>query len=1148
MDIQGNAGVSRNITVGGNGRIQGSLRVGHDLRVDGWLEAVNIKGALKGLFVSEARLNEVYPYPEEGWYAYVGDNFPAELYICENGKWKNTGKRSGEPSVYLDDLKSDFADADSKLSDLECRVSENESLTAKTAECVESVSEGLNLLIPDDYLVGWWYSEPDGMKQNESAIMSNKLRLSPGIYSQRGAQPFFNSDGSRKDYSRLVFFDSKDNVLGSIEAPVDTSFEVRYDKDLGNTCYTRLVLQASKSGPMSEEVILMRGNTVAAYIAPIVSHHCRRETGRVALCVGDSLSMDGNGWFQEGCRLAGYRGINLSVNGSSISDTADGLFHNTLISREELKQIDVLVISHTHNYDVSDSSKIQTSVSDYEDGHDDTDMSDHICGEAHGSANGDSSGMDGLYGACLDYVIKKYKSECRAVGKEARIILCSFWHDGAERYNSSSRKVASLQNIEYCDFAHNIGFSYRHDSPSGNPIPESARYCENGYNNTFDLTIGDVRYKGMGWHPTRDPNSVLAKRMGGILSNVLVGGSVIGDTFDEDLSRGLESHGYSTLQSSMSEINGEQRGLDDYAGILTDADGRICGAVHRDGRHILSGEVSTPGLVREVIREPESSCERMLCDGDGRILAYTDSEGLHLPGMSSAEKSEEYCGEKILSAITDEDGKLASWVDENGHHSVGTLQTPGGSVHQPQSARILQKALLACTDKRSYYDPSISGAILYESGSWHREAIEAWKSVGMFSIHDDDLIDRHIPSSSPSAFMTGGGYQGILYPLLASLGLRGCLAVEGQRCGMTSNPPVPNANCEAALRLQNEAGWELMAHSMTARYDYKNYYVEGLESDLAQEILSSGEWHGAGSNSTTSVYDGLSGRQYTIKSDKSGWTTTPKEYIKCYVRDYRSGKLKMYNPSFPIDYQWGELFRLSEKFGMRIRTWVTPAETSSHANVPLINAICPWGFANFGEESCNLPPLRSGVTRLPVEGLWLSGYKGETDTDNSYNQSHYNYFKSKIEEAAHRGGWIVLALHAYRPCWVNSLPGALVSEGGTYPDEWVEPLRDMTAYPDSYLDAPVEKGISAWSDWHPCPGTRLYMLWELLKLCKELGMINVTSSEGFERMGNIVSTGFYTGGVELNNDKAGIDGASGRYAHYVMGIDGSESYYSEGNG
>ena len=50
--IDGDVSVGRNVMIGGKADIAGSVSVGHNLKVDGWLEAPNIKGANKGIFLT----------------------------------------------------------------------------------------------------------------------------------------------------------------------------------------------------------------------------------------------------------------------------------------------------------------------------------------------------------------------------------------------------------------------------------------------------------------------------------------------------------------------------------------------------------------------------------------------------------------------------------------------------------------------------------------------------------------------------------------------------------------------------------------------------------------------------------------------------------------------------------------------------------------------------------------------------------------------------------------------------------------------------------------------------------------------------------------------------------------------------------------
>ena len=95
--------MSRNVVAGGDANVRGSVSVDHDLVVNGWLEANNIRGANKGLFSSEIQLMATYPQPQLGWYAMVGDTLPASLYIVTNGKWKATGTMAGTPILELRD-------------------------------------------------------------------------------------------------------------------------------------------------------------------------------------------------------------------------------------------------------------------------------------------------------------------------------------------------------------------------------------------------------------------------------------------------------------------------------------------------------------------------------------------------------------------------------------------------------------------------------------------------------------------------------------------------------------------------------------------------------------------------------------------------------------------------------------------------------------------------------------------------------------------------------------------------------------------------------------------------------------------------------------------------------------------------------------
>lgn len=97
--IEGDVAVGRHLTAGGDANIRGNTTIKKNLKVEGWLDAKNIKGHHKGHFLSEEALNGKYPKPSHGWCALVGETLPALLYIVENGAWVSTGNMGGVPMI-----------------------------------------------------------------------------------------------------------------------------------------------------------------------------------------------------------------------------------------------------------------------------------------------------------------------------------------------------------------------------------------------------------------------------------------------------------------------------------------------------------------------------------------------------------------------------------------------------------------------------------------------------------------------------------------------------------------------------------------------------------------------------------------------------------------------------------------------------------------------------------------------------------------------------------------------------------------------------------------------------------------------------------------------------------------------------------------
>ena len=98
-NFDGDVSVGRNAAIGGDAKIVGGVNVGRNLKVEGWLDAKNIKGANKGVFLNEESLKKAYPIPQDGWWALVGETMPAALWVAYGGEWSNTGGTGGEITV-----------------------------------------------------------------------------------------------------------------------------------------------------------------------------------------------------------------------------------------------------------------------------------------------------------------------------------------------------------------------------------------------------------------------------------------------------------------------------------------------------------------------------------------------------------------------------------------------------------------------------------------------------------------------------------------------------------------------------------------------------------------------------------------------------------------------------------------------------------------------------------------------------------------------------------------------------------------------------------------------------------------------------------------------------------------------------------------
>lgn len=124
---EGDVSIGRHVGIGGNANVQGNVVVHMNMRVEGWLDAKNIKGSNKGIFTTVEKLREAFPRPHDGWWAIVGKSLPSPIYIGDGGEWVATGESGGNPTLEdtsgalqkaIDDAKNKANEAKKTIEDM----------------------------------------------------------------------------------------------------------------------------------------------------------------------------------------------------------------------------------------------------------------------------------------------------------------------------------------------------------------------------------------------------------------------------------------------------------------------------------------------------------------------------------------------------------------------------------------------------------------------------------------------------------------------------------------------------------------------------------------------------------------------------------------------------------------------------------------------------------------------------------------------------------------------------------------------------------------------------------------------------------------------------------------------------------------------
>ena len=148
-EIEGDVAIGRHVTAGGNATIQGNATVKKNLKIEGWLDARNIKGPNKGIFLDVTKLREAYPLPHDGWWALVGNTLPAPLYIADGGAWVATGESAGNPTIDSQQYNEAVAALDADLKALATDVSANKQSIDQIRTQINTIGSSVNTLTSD---------------------------------------------------------------------------------------------------------------------------------------------------------------------------------------------------------------------------------------------------------------------------------------------------------------------------------------------------------------------------------------------------------------------------------------------------------------------------------------------------------------------------------------------------------------------------------------------------------------------------------------------------------------------------------------------------------------------------------------------------------------------------------------------------------------------------------------------------------------------------------------------------------------------------------------------------------------------------------------------------------------------------------------
>lgn len=588
---------------------------------------------------------------------------------------------------------------------------------------------------------------------------------------------------------------------------------------------------------------------------------------------------------------------------------------------------------------------------------------------------------------------------------------------------------------------------------------------------------------------------------------------------------------------------------------------------------------------------------------DPQISSYiTDANGVILGSLqkdgSLGFTSGGFAGEKnytipsnseIIKVLTDANDTVIGHIDNKGKVTIFNLEAKNSSSEAVERLLSITGFLANGIDNHKIVDDKIYTLLKLNPGTYEKAGVSI-PTVPTIVIHDDDTIDNQIPESgvrgadetTRPTTTTQGGYASILWPLIKAINVKYgstinatdnkiiCgLAAEGQRTGLTKlygqNDEFTgslNSNGKIVKKLVEHEGWDVMCHSMTARYIEQNYWVEGLNSDFAIDVRVNGVWNGDLHWNTTTCYDTVTKKNYQIKQDKTGWTELPKAYIKPYCAVSReANSTLLINPTYSVKYQVETWFNRADIAGLPYLKKVGVNWGNSHSIWHMRESLkyADRFFARSTES--NIVPCDTNLHRFGyAPSAARNGVTNNTESYNVYTEVEYARMTNAIDRCIATNGLLVLFSHVNAPECSNfyysyfTYPTERTDDRLNYRDdnynpEWTVPLQYdelMSMDENNYWEVPPARlGIANWGEWYPCPGTTMALLYDSIRYAISKGVRFATSAEANESFGNLVSIG-------IRNDQATFWDADSRLgdieeenrSYCTIGADGSINYKS----